>query len=212
MKFYNTKQIVAIILCLGVMNCYAQTASEKATSQCCNCIEKLNKSNLTNPQKQEKGTECLTLALTENILGLAGEYGYKMQDLNEENGRKIGEQFSLKLLSVCPSATEILMLIGQDQMKNNPEEVPTYIRQIGEVSGTIQGTEVSGLLTRILFQTNSGEKKAYYWLKRFPGDQMLMRKEYAGKKLKLSYGALEYYHAQKGSYEQLPVVLDLRIE
>lgn len=193
-------------------SCYAQTASEKATAECCACIQKLNKTNLTQDQKKEKGTECLTLALTENILGLCTEYGYKLQDMNEENGRKIGEQFSLRLMSECPAATEILMMIGQDQLENNPDEIPNYIKPVGEVSGTIQGTEATGLLTRILFQTANGEKKAYYWLKRFPGDQMLMRKEYSGKKLKLSYGAVEYYNAQKGSYENLPVVLSLSVE
>jgi hypothetical protein len=188
---------------------YAQTVSDKAVKECCTCLTKLKSKTLTDEAMREASTECITLALTENVVGLCKEYGFKLDDMNEETGRQIGERFSLKLLSDCPESTDALMKIGLEEIKNNPDATRNFIKPQGSVTVTIKSVETLGNLTKVSATDADGKPQIFFWMQAFGGDQFLIKKMYAGKKFKLTFGKQEFYNSTKSAYQTMQVILEL---
>ena len=96
-----------------------------------------------------------------------------------------------------------------DEIKKDENSVATFTKQAGEVSGTITAIDASGAFPKVTCKTSAGDTRTFYWMKRFPGDRILVNDEYKGKKVKLAYAELEHYDAKKKDYTMDYFILEI---
>lgn len=202
--------LLIVLAAPGIVFSQAALASDKAIAESCKCFEGLDKKKLKEEEKKASAMECITSTMMTNIEGLAKEYGYKTSELNEENGRKIGEKFGMKLVQKCPASVPYMMVLSGEKLENSPA-VASYESE-GETIGTFVRLETTGEIVKVVVKTTDGEE-SLRWLRPFIGDEKIEQqgKSLVGKKVAVQWGEYKQYVFPMKGYAKYREILGFKI-
>ncbi len=206
------KKLIFLLMLAAPGASFAQeAASDKAIADACKCFQGLEKQKLSDADKKSSAMDCLTQSMMANISGLAEEYGYKASELNEENGRKIGERFGMKLVQKCPSSVPFMVSLSQQEDPGGSISAAKYETE-GETSGTFVRLETSGETVKLVIKSSDGEE-TLRWMRPFPGDEKLEQqgKSLAGKKVTVQWGEYKQYVFSMKGYAKYREILGFKI-
>lgn len=121
---------------------------------------------------------------------------------------ELGEVIGIKMLDYCP---ETMIAIGQQQIDDEqsntqtPDEETTYF-----VSGQITGVD-GGDIAIISMRQLDGKPIKFYWLKYFPGSEVLSSKRQLEMPVEVEYVNVDLYSPTSGEYVTRRVVVALRV-
>ncbi|MCU0428896.1 MAG: hypothetical protein MUF42_02910 [Cytophagaceae bacterium] len=101
------RKSIFIVLVLTCKLLLAQTASEKACEQTCNCIKKID-SKLPPAKRKELAMKCMENASINHFEGMMAQYKIKEKNL-EKAANKVGEKFGAELATSCPDIIPFFM-------------------------------------------------------------------------------------------------------
>ena len=167
-------------------------AETKLTNALCDCINKLDKSKLTNSTEANNAfMDCFTQQ-AELIPDVAAEHGVEMTD--EDAMHKIGTDIGINLMKQKCEGFMTLAL----KMSNKDKDVPL----MQSTTGTFKRIDNKGF-NYIVIADNTGSQKSFLWLREFAGSEKFTgTNALFNKKLKISWKEIEVYlPAAKGYYK-----------
>jgi hypothetical protein len=189
--------LIVAFLMLGAYRSIAQTKSalDQAAQEVCNDLKDLDPEKATAEQIKSKFQSVMLKVFADHMHELMAEMN--MENMNGENGRKIGEEIGRRMLKVCPS---YVMLAGKMSEGSSSDD-----GEVSSTQGVISRINNTGDFVQMFVKDSSGRETNYYWLKYFKGSESFENAAPAniGKKIKIHWDEVEFYIPKAKGYYKL---------
>jgi hypothetical protein len=200
----HTALIVFLFSCFSE-NLYAQF-DDKTIDTLCNCVSKIDIKKKGDVVEKE-AQQCIVniVATSPEIIKAIAE----KPDNAYEVGKKIGKDMVIELLSKCPAATQVFMIVGAN--KKESETSDNTSSKSSSVVGTIARMDTKGYVT-ITIRTEDRDI-TLLWLRHFIGSEKLKDgvTELKRNKVKFQYKEIEVYNPILKDYTTMKEITSFEI-
>ncbi len=185
---------------------FAQTktvsALDQATAEVCEGLKGLDPEKATVEEIKTAFQNVMLKAFGAHMNELMVEM--KMENMDGENGRKIGEEIGRRMLTKCP--TYVMLAAKMTGSSSDDADV-------NSADGTISKINSSGDFVQIFVKDANGREQNYYWLKYFKGSEGFENGGLSniGKKVKIQWSDIEYYIPKAKGYYKLKEIKQIDI-
>jgi hypothetical protein len=208
--------IALFLISIFAVSAHSQaTASQKAQNEACDCLKKIDRKVVNTDEKLKNATiQCLTTAMTTNIIGLAEENGYTLAEINEEVGQKIGERFGIELATTCPIFLEYSATMADELSEEDKKSSMDRMRGFdatGAATGTFVRLDLSGEFAKVVIKNSQNQEETFVWTRRFDGSSLLETdvKPLIGKKVTIGWGEYEKFNPKTRTYTTIREITKL---
>jgi hypothetical protein len=204
----NKKILLAFFL-LSTSQLFAQqTGIEKASDSTCKCLESVKDKIKNTADFNKYGLGCIAKSALPYFEEISKQEGINIDNLDNEEGQKIGRKIGFKLAMTCPLFVDLIKDFDSDDMKTGSGT--------GKSAAVVSGTVINVELTDhayITVKDDAGKIFKLVWVQYFEGSDAykanpLLLKQ---KKVAITWESAEIYNVKQRDFLNVKAITKLEI-